>query len=725
MKSGSSNPFAWRMRVARCAVSVAALAAATSASAQEPYWLDAVTVVALKVEELGIESLTAVSTIRQEQTDLIQPDKISDMFYNVPGVAFNQSADDPATAINIRGLQDFGRVAVVIDGARQNFQRSGHNANGMFYADPELISDADIVRGPVANIYGSGAIGGVASFRTKEAGDILRPGEKWGVQTHGLSGTNSGRWLGSAFFSGRPSDNVDFIFGGAYRANDDYKDGRGNTVVNSGRDIASGLAKLTFRPTDGAEVKLGGVLYEAKYDSGQPLVSGIYGKVTANHTLTGRYTFHRPETPLIDFMANVYWNKTKAEQTVKSELAFDISTNPAPVCFTPGVGTCVSFTGPVGASRSFAVDTKGFDVNNTSRFDVGPFQHALTLGGDYFKDDVTTISVNEPGSVLTPSGVRSVGGAFAQLKTNYANWLEIISGVRYDTYALDGAGLSRSGSRLSPKITVGVTPRDGFTVYGTYAEGYRSPAVTETLISGYHPGNIFWFDPNPNLRPEIGKTLEAGINLKYDNVWTAGDRFRAKANVFRNNVTDFIDLQTSGPFFPPSSLPCPPSASLMGAGAFCAQYVNIANARIQGVELESHYDAGVWLGGVSYTYLDGKDRNTGARLASVPPQHASAYIGARFLDRKLTALLRWQYFGGTGENPSTQLPHSSYHLFGLVFAYEFKPDVVATLVVDNLFDTYYIPYLNDLPSPGLTVKGSLKFRFGDGLASVASGQQLR
>ena len=33
-------------------------------------------------------------------------------------------------------------------------------------------------RGPVSNIYGSGAIGGVVSFRTKDAQDVLRPGER-------------------------------------------------------------------------------------------------------------------------------------------------------------------------------------------------------------------------------------------------------------------------------------------------------------------------------------------------------------------------------------------------------------------------------------------------------------------------------------------------------------------------------------------------------------------
>ncbi len=98
-------------------------------------------------------------------------------------------------SVNIRGLQDFGRVAVVVDGARQNYQRSGHNANGSFFLDPELIGGIDVVRGPTANIYGSGAIGGVASFRTKDIEDVVRPGERWGIDIAGMGGSNQARGM--------------------------------------------------------------------------------------------------------------------------------------------------------------------------------------------------------------------------------------------------------------------------------------------------------------------------------------------------------------------------------------------------------------------------------------------------------------------------------------------------------------------------------------------------
>ena len=138
----------------------------------------------------------------------------------MPGVWLQDRGDEPSTSINIRGLQDFGRVAVVVDGARQNYQRTGHNANGSFFLDPELIGGVDIVRGPTANIYGSGAIGGVVSFRTKDINDVVRPGERWGVDITGSYGTNKDRWLGSVFGGVHVDPNVDIFGGVVYRKQD-------------------------------------------------------------------------------------------------------------------------------------------------------------------------------------------------------------------------------------------------------------------------------------------------------------------------------------------------------------------------------------------------------------------------------------------------------------------------------------------------------------------------
>ena len=251
------------------AQAAAAMNARAQAGAAPVQSLDTITVAASKTEERAIDALAPVSVVTLEQIQGLQPNRLSGILYQIPGVSVQERGDDPATVINIRGLQDFGRVAVVVDGARQNYQRTGHNANGSFFLDPELVGGVDVVRGPTANIYGSGAIGGVVSFRTKDINDVVRPGERWGVDMTGSGGTNSARGLGSIFGGVRVDPNVDVFGGAVYRTQGNYKDGNGTEIGNTGNEIAAGLMKVTVRPADGHEIKFGGIFQDYQYSIGQ------------------------------------------------------------------------------------------------------------------------------------------------------------------------------------------------------------------------------------------------------------------------------------------------------------------------------------------------------------------------------------------------------------------------------------------------------------------------
>lgn len=691
--------------------------------------LDPITVVASKTEERAIDALAAVSTLRQEEIDRILPKRLSDLLIAVPGVTVQDRGDDPSTAINIRGLQDFGRVAVVVDGARQNYQRSGHGANGSFYLDPELIGGVDVVRGPTANIYGSGAIGGVAAFRTKDFSDVVRPGQTWGIETHTQGGLNGPSGLASAFGGYQPSPNVDVFAGGSFKSQGNYDDGNGDEVLNSWNRTGSAIAKVTVRPADGHEVKLSGIFQNFRYDAGQPTRAAgtgtsVYATDLTNITTGLRWRFQRPDQRLIDWDANVYWNRTDSQQVKTLHTA---SSANASLCGAGVAGNPIS--GCVGDERSYVLDTVGFDANNTSRFDALGLAHAITIGGDAFRDEVDTTDQTGNSNITTPGGDRTVGGAFLQLKSTYDEWVEVIAAARYDSYELNGLGTSTSGDRVSPKITLGITPITGFTPYATYAEGYRAPALTETVIAGAHAApsagfpsfllfdcpdgttGMFCFIPNPNLRPEIGKTKEIGVNLKYDDVFLPGATFRGKINVFRNDVDDYIELVGFGP---------------VRADNQFYQYQNIAQARIEGVELETMYDAGRWFVGVAAQHQRGENRETGEGLINVQPDKVVTTIGARFLDRKITTMVRWAAVGSNDDLPSGYLPADSYNLVNVYLGYQPTEDVLMSFAIDNLLNEYYRPYpiagtsldtaqkdlLWSAPAPGMTFKGSMKIKFG-------------
>ncbi|WP_442895405.1 TonB-dependent hemoglobin/transferrin/lactoferrin family receptor [Bradyrhizobium sp. AZCC 1678] len=705
--------------------------------------LDAITVAASKTEERAIDALAPVSVVTLEQIQGLQPNRLSGILYQIPGVSVQERGDDPSTVINIRGLQDFGRVAVVVDGARQNYQRTGHNANGSFFLDPELVGSVDVVRGPTANIYGSGAIGGVVSFRTKDIDDVVRPGERWGVDMTGSGGTNSARGLGSIFGGVRADPNVDVFGGAVYRTQGNYKDGNGTEIGNTGNEIAAGLMKLTVRPADGHEIKFGAIFQDYQYSIGQfnrgPTTtaalralnqgSSVYASDAKNYTGTVTWKYSKPDDNLWDWNMSLYGNRTDNDQIKTAHL----STTPSTYC---GGGFGNNVSGCVGDKRGYVLDTLGIDVYNTTRFNVGDWRNAVTIGVDAFQDDVRTSDSRGNSNITTPGGLRTVSGGFAQLKQNYSTWFEAVSAIRYDRYDLHSPTVATGGGgdRFSPKITIGVTPVAGFTPYVSYAEGYRAPSITETLIAGEHatgggppffpcPGGtvgLFCFLPNPNLRPEVGKNKEVGINLKYDNIFNAGDSFRGKINVFRNDVSDYIDLVGSTPR-PPILFATP------GLFSQFYQYQNITQARIEGIEVETLYDAGPWYVGVAGHLMRGKNVATNIGLATITPRKITTTGGVRLLDRRLILAAQWSSFGPNNDVPAGYLPATGYELVNLYLTWNATKDIVFSASIDNLLNQYYRPYAipgsstdgtsqNDVlwssPGPGRVYKAGLKIHFG-------------
>ncbi|MBS0534009.1 MAG: TonB-dependent hemoglobin/transferrin/lactoferrin family receptor [Proteobacteria bacterium] len=720
-------------------VSVSSVALMSASRAQEALVLDPVTVLASKTPEKASDALAPVAVIGKDKIDAVQPKRVSDLFYLVPGVWTQDRGDDPATTINIRGLQDFGRVATIVDGARQNYQRSGHGAQGSFFLDPELIGSVDVVRGPTANIYGSGAIGGVAAFQTKDINDVLRPGEKWGMDVGGGIGSNQLQGYTSAFGGVRANPNLD-IFGGAiYRSAQNYKDGQGTEIGNTGANVSSGLLKLTARPADGHEVKLGGLFQNDLYETGQlnrgPTTtaaqralnqgSSVYDTRTQNYQGTLRWKYSKPEDRLFDFDLGLYATRTATDQWK----SYHYSTSGAAYCGAGNTGNNIS--GCVGDPRSYQIDTVGFDFNNTSRVAIGGWENAFTFGVDGFQDDVDSADSRGNSNITTPAGKRTVSGGFLQWKANYSTWLEVISAARYDNYRLESPSVTTSGDRLSPKITVGVTPVRGIQPYVSYAEGYRAPSVTETLIAGAHATGggpaffvcpdgttgLFCFLPNPNLRPEVGKNKEVGVNFKFDSVFDKGDAFRAKLNAFQNDVDDYIELVASNP------TPVPP----FGSFSQYYQYQNIPSARIRGLEMEASYDAGGWFMGVNGTLQKGENTQTGVGLASIQPARLTTSGGVRLLDRKLTLSAQWSAVAANNDVPAGYIPSTSYNLVNLYATYQPTKDVTVNLGIDNVFNEYYRPYAvpgsstdgttqNDIlwtsAGPGITYKAALKVHFG-------------
>ncbi|MGF3022174.1 TonB-dependent hemoglobin/transferrin/lactoferrin family receptor [Methylobacterium aquaticum] len=675
---------------------------------EAPIALDTVTVTSTKTAESAIDALSGTSVVTREQIRRLQPSRLSEVLRDVPGVTTQENQNDPAQAINIRGLQDFGRVNVLVDGARQDFQTSGHSANGVFYLDPELVGGIDITRGPTSTIYGSGAIGGVVAFRTRSIDDILTPDETAGaVQKWGF-GTNGQRFLNSTALGARIGTAADVFGQFVYRNNTPYRDGLGNLVRDTGNELTSGLAKFNVRPADGHEISGTALVQNVDFaNNGSSNAGARFANAVQADTYTLGYRFARPDVPLIDLSAKGYYTTTHNTLTFLSDTASGLYGN-------LGVRA--------GNQINYDIDTSGFDIHNTARFDTWGVSHALTLGGDMVFDSVrTTDRAGGFGSAFTPSGERDLAGAFVQDEMRYASWLRVIGALRYDRYDLSGGAYRSSGDRLSPKFTVGVSPFAGIEFYATYAEGYRAPSITETLVQGIHPFPAFTILPNPTLRPEVAHTVEGGINLKYGDVLQPGDVLRAKLNVFNTIVDDYITISSVGPtYFAPAIPGIPASICARLPGRFpCVipvqslQYLNIAQAELSGVEIEGAYDWGGGFVSLAATHTDGRNKATRETLLTVPPDRISATLGLRFLDERVTVGSRLTFVDSRRDVPAgtTILAAKAYALVDVFASYRIDDRIRADLIVQNAFDKRYTQYLNLLPSPGLTAKAAISIKF--------------
>jgi len=624
--------------------------------------LDAITVTATRSPEPAYGALSPSSVWTSGELQPLQPDGVAEILDLVPSVNTQTTPSDPGAAVSIRGLQDFGRVNVMVDGARQNFQKSGHGANGTFYFDTEMLRAVDVTRGPSATIYGSGAIGGVVSFTTLEADDVLDEDETVAVRLKSTLETNAPSAMVHGEAAARLSDSVDVVGAATWRDAGDYQAGGGETI-NSAQDLLSGLAKARFRPTDAHDVTLSALHYDSSFDNAL-VDTASSNAVSDTYTLGYRYT---PDNAWADLTAKTYYTTTSLTHEHRD------------------------------ASETYEIGTVGLDLFNTSRFETGRIAHAVTYGVDVFHDQVETSDPNGSSDDLTPSGERVVYGAYIQDSAEVTDWLEVIGALRYDGYRLSGSGIVNEGSRLSPKLTVGITPFDPVTVYATYAEGYRAPSITETLIDGFHPPPVSTgrFIPNPDLQPEVAHSLEGGINLRKDGLLGPDDQLRVKLGAFRNRVDNYIEQVFE-------IFPIP--------GGY--QYQNVAEATLEGVELEAGYDAGFAFATLSGQVMRGVDESTREELQSVPPNRIVGILGFRAFDRALEAGTKITAVAAKDGAEQLGLVGDAWQVFDLFAAWQISEDASADLTLSNIFDRRYTQYPNGSPSPGFNAKVSFTSKFG-------------
>ncbi|GHC63384.1 TonB-dependent receptor domain-containing protein [Neogemmobacter tilapiae] len=651
-------------RNATCLICLAAFWPATlvAQEAGEVTDLDAITVTApdqtagsgvagLGLDQPGETALSGAALSRQQGQGL------AGMLGSVAGVTIDQPAEEAGMAVNIRGMQDVGRVAVTIDGVRQNFARSGHGANGQFFADPEMLRSVTVTRGPQG---GAGAVAGGVALTTVGADDLIDDGETQGGEVRLRYGDLTDTPTLHLAWAKRFDNGLDLTFAGTRTDEGDYRAGNGDDIF-AAQTKNSLLAKVGYELASDQRLQLGFSHLQEDYTTGK--AAGTPRANTAiNDTITLDYSLNPSDR--IDLKATVYLTETELDQ--RALLA--------------GLTT-----------RSYATRTTGLKLGNIMLFDGLGAEHSLTLGLEAFRDKVATEDPDNTAGTLTPSGERTVWSLSAEDRMDFGR-LALTFAAKAEGYDLSSVDGGSDGHGFTPRLGVDFELNEGLTLFASAAKTFRPPALSEALVNGSHPPPAdFDIRPNPNLLPERGENLELGLSLSAQDAFAAGDSLTGRLTAFRNDLRDYIGLEWQGGFFD---------------GYY--QYANISAVRIEGVELEAAYDSGRFFGSLSAQSMRGIDRTTGAELESVSPDKLVLTAGLRSADERTEYGLRGTM---TGAKENMALGGERWQTLDLFINHEVGENGLFSLTVNNLTDQAYIPHLSTEPAPGINAQASFTLRF--------------
>lgn len=651
-------------------------------------------------EKVAIDTPQAVTSVEQEDLDRDQPATVTELFKSVPGVQGAGASARPAgQAFNIRGIGNSeqtaseARIIVNVDGAPKFFEQY---RMGSFFGDLELYKRVEVLRGPASStLYGTGAIGGVINFTTKDASDFLEPGDTQALRFKTGYDSNGEGLRAGVIFASRPSENVELLGAINTATSDDVEDGSGATLPGTAYERWSGLAKGTYRFGNDSDQSMTLMLSRTDTRLDDTVVAQTGGAAVAG--------FGTNDTRAIDDTATLTW-RHEASANPLVDLTIGLSVTDTQVRkddFSLGM-MCAPGTFQVLCDSEFGYRTTSLKIENTADLSGGAWQNVLTLGLQLSEQKRSATSILGPLG-FHPEGTDQKLGLYAQGELVWNHRLTLIPGIRVDfgeltpSDAASAAGARKqSETTVSPKLAAMYKFNDSWAVFGSLARTERMPTLDE-LFSTEAAGRLPQRLPSLNLDKESADTIEMGFTFQRFDLLSEGDSFQIKATAFHNDISNLIAVTprvTGGPAVP--------------------YFSNINAAEIWGAELEASYDAERWFAQLAYSQVRSEDRSTGLTLADTPAENAVLTLGAKLPEQNLTIGWRASYFDEiTTSSATTSAPAYDTHD---IFA-TWSPDrgalqgLEVNLAIDNVFDATYRNNLALDNAPGRTISLTLAKTF--------------
>ncbi|WP_167144990.1 TonB-dependent siderophore receptor [Pseudomonas sp. OTU750018] len=655
-----------------------------------------------------LKQAPGVSIITAEDIKKRPPaNDLSDVIRREPGVNLTGNSTSGSRGnnrqIDLRGMGPENTL-ILIDGrpsSSRNAVRYGWTGDRdtrgeTNWVPAEEVERIEILRGPAAARYGSGAMGGVVNIITKRPTEELRGS----VTLYAIQPEDDAEGTGQRAnfnLSGALNDSLAFrLYGGANKTNADDADINGEHQVGADTLVAgregvrnkdiSGLLSWQLNPDHSLDLEATysrqGNIYagDTMLNGGGAFVNQLYGKET---NIIQRSSYALTHNGSYD------WGSSTAS------LAYDYTRNERLNEGLAGGGEGAPAEG-AGVFMSRLRNTRANAEVNLP-LEVGAPQ-VLTLGGEYLYE-----SLNDPGSMRAQTWDPGVGGVPAvpgfdrsQTKTtahSFALFAEdnievgdrtiVTPGLRYDDH-------EEFGGNWSPSLNASHELTDELTLKGGIARAYKTPNLYQSnpnylLYSmGFgcnaaeaNAGGCYLIG-NPDLKPETSINKEIGLALD-KGTW------RTSATYFRNDYKNKIVSSNTAEF-------------RLANGRRVQNWENSGKAVVEGVEGNLFVTLSPTLEwNTNFTYMiESKDKDSGEPLSIIPE-----YTVNTSLDWAATEKLSLQVSGtyyGTQESPSynarrnvaidsqAQKDIDPYGLMGVSAGYAFNEQYSVRMGINNLFD---------------------------------------
>ncbi|MEQ4618114.1 MAG: FepA family TonB-dependent siderophore receptor [Corticimicrobacter sp.] len=708
-------------RLNRVAAVLCCLSVFAPVRAQTVHALDSVDVLGTAEEELkeslGVSVITAEDLAkRPPATDL------SDILRREPGVNLTGSAASGMRGnrrqLDIRGMGP-DNTMVLIDGrpansrnaARQGWTGERDTDGDTNWVPPEAVERIEVLRGPAAARYGSGAMGGVVNIITKRSTDELS-GSISQYNTFQQDSDEGDSRRTTFMLAGPLSDKLGFrLFGGyaktqpdALNINRGHAYEQGGIVAASGKTgvrdkYINGLLTLDIDESQTLDVEMSfnrkSDLYSGDTQNLNGYATGSGGNFVPVTDLYGSETTVVYRTDLgLTHRGNWDWG------TSRVGLSYGYTRNDR--------GTEGLFGGPEGAflSESASAQSRYVSKFKEWRLDgevniplfAGGLDQMLTVGGEFVHE-----SLEDPGSmrILTLAGSSfepsALPGRDGNDKLDYNSFalyvednirvtdaLTLVPTVRFNHH-------EKFGSNVSPGLTASYALNDVWSIKGGIARAYKTPNMYQAnpnylLYSrgigcmGYmSAAGGCYLQGNDDLKSETSINKEIGF--AYDDGSLSGSLAYFR-NDYKNKIVAGVD---------------PYGQVVSGASnPYLLRWENTPKAVVSGLEGNLFLPlTGTLTWNTNVTYMiESKDKTYNQPLSIIPKYTVNSWLDWQAMPKlSLQATLTWYgkqepaSFDVRRNEEVEQAPSlSPYALVGLNAGYEINKNFHIRAGINNLFN---------------------------------------